>query len=708
MTAEVPLYPLAPLLFLLAAVVFALEMARHLRVFAVARPQRVTDRAADRLRSLGVYAIAQVRMFREPGPGLMHAAIFWGFIVLTIGTANRVSFGLVQAVLSWPIGGWLWRVALATANVLAVAVLVAIGYALLRRLVTRPARLTLSRDALVILGLIGGVVVTELLAEAFRLARYGDPFGSAEIIARPLADAATGGLAPGALEVLFATFWWMNLALVCTFLVYLPRSKHLHIATAFFNTAFRKLRPRGELPALDLEAEEARFGVGTVADFRWKDLLDGFTCTECGRCQAQCPAWATGKPLNPKTFVMGLRAAALEAERGVPLVPVLRSPPWSRASGKGAAANALAQDALARPIVDTAIPFDAVWDCVTCGACVEACPVAIEHVDKIVGLRRNLVLEESRFPPELAGAFNNMERHGNPWGLPQASRLEWTRGLGFDVPVAAEVARQDPGALAALELLYWVGCAAAFDERNRRVARAVVTCLQVAGIRYAVLGQEETCSGDPARRLGNDYLFQILAAGNIAALDRYRPKTILTGCPHCFNTLTNEYPQLGGSYHVVHHADYLGQLVREGRLSPSSGEDRTVTYHDACYLARYNDVVEQPRQVLRAVPGVRLVEMERRGRQGFCCGAGGGRMWMEEGRGTRINAERTRQALATGAHAVATACPYCLTMMRDGLADAEGGDTDGLVGVGSFDVAELLVASLGPAAVAAVADGGRS
>jgi Fe-S oxidoreductase len=339
---------------------------------------------------------------------------------------------------------------------------------------------------------------------------------------------------------------------------------------------------------------------------------------------------------------------------------------------------------------------------------VEACPVTIEHVDKIVGLRRNLVLEESRFPAEVTAAFNNLERHGNPWGQPRSARLDWARGLPFEVAVAAD---GQP-----FEVLYWVGCAAAFDDRNRRVARAVATCLHAAGIRFAVLGEEESCSGDPARRMGNEYLYQVLAQANVETLDHYRPPLILTSCPHCYNTLANEYSQFGGHYQVVHHSVYLAQLIAEGRLRtlPAPGPRpqatgapqlartepvpgmRPVTYHDSCYLARYNGVVEAPRAVLAAVPGLQLLEMEQHGKQSFCCGAGGGRMWMEERRGIRINAERTRQALETGADAVATACPFCLVMLRDGVADAAGGGDRGRE-VETLDIAELLAAALAPA-----------
>jgi Fe-S oxidoreductase len=685
---QVPLYPLAPLLFAAATLVFVLEMARHLRVFARAKASPVFDQPGARFGALMRFAIVQVRMFRDPGPGLLHASIFWGFVILTVGTANRVTFGLVQAVIGWPLDGWLWRLTLLASNLLALGVLGGVGWALARRVLTRPARLTLSRDALTILLLIGAVVVTELLAETFRLARHDDPEASLELVVLPLSRLVSG-LDMRLLDGLFALFWWANIATVCFFLVYLPRSKHLHIATAFFNTALSKLRPRGELPAMDLEAETARFGVKTIEDLGWKDLLDGFTCTECGRCQDACPAWSTGKPLNPKTMIMGMREMAVGAEAGVGLLPRI---PFIRASdAPGKPAGAASSDALGRAIVDTAIPYDAVWDCVTCGACVEACPVLIEHVDKIVGLRRNLVLEESRFPQELTVAFRSMESSGNPWGQPPAARLDWTRGLPFAVRTMAEVAAA--GELEGLEAIYWVGCAAAFDARNQKVARAVATCLEAAGVRFAILGQEESCTGDPARRLGNDYVFQMLATGNIQTLERYRAgeRTIITACPHCFNTIGNEYGQLGGTYKVVHHTTYLAGLLESGRLLVAPEEERTVTVHDSCYLARYNGVVAAPRDVLSAA-GVEVAEMERSGRQTFCCGAGGGRMWMEEARGTRINAERTRQVLETGVDTVATACPFCMTMLGDGLADARpAGD------VVAMDVSELLAARLAAA-----------
>jgi Fe-S oxidoreductase len=694
---HVPGYPLVFIVFWGAALFFGLAMARHLRVFAAARAEGPSplDNVPARLVGLIQYAFIQTKMFKDARAAILHWGIFWGFVLLTVGTANVVTGGLVQAVISIPFDGLLWTLVSGMQNVVAVIVIVSVLWAFERRLISRPARLTYNRDALLILAMIGGLVAAELFAQVFEFARYVDQPGAfiASFLATPLR-----GLPAQALEAGFAILWWAHILLVAAFLTYLPSSKHLHIATSFFNIYFRKLKPRGELPAMDLEQEDATFGVRTLADLGWNDLLDGFTCTECGRCQQACPAWSTGKPLNPKTFIMGIRDMSVEAEHGLPLIP--NSPAVRDTFGLD---DSLQPAALMKPIVDDAIPFDAVWDCVTCGACVEACPVLIEHVDKIVGLRRNLVLEDSRFPQELNGAFRNMEGVGNPWGQPPTTRTDWTRGLPFEVPTVAALAAD--GRLDEIDVLYWVGCAAAFDERNRKVARAFATCLNAAGVRFAILGQEESCTGDPARRMGNDYVFQMLAGGNVETLNRYGmgERTIVTACPHCFNSIGNEYGQLGGHFRIVHHAAYLKELLGSGRLRVIDADgsvngtgapaSRSVTLHDSCYLTRYNGIVDQPRRVLGAVPGLELIEMENRGKTTFCCGAGGGRMWMEETRGTRINESRTAQALATGASTVATECPFCMTMMKDGLeaADANVGGA-----VKAIDIAELLAESLAP------------
>ncbi len=696
--AHVPAYPLVLPIFWGAFLVFALVVARHLRIFAAARADGPSALVEAPRRAWGVleYAILQTRMFRERRVGVMHIGLFLGSTLLLAGNANAVTGGLLEAIVGWPLDGALWTVVVAVQNAAAIGALLAVVYAFERRLVSRPSRLLFTRTALVILAMISLVVSTEFLAQAFEAARYGDIPGAfaANAIAIPLR-----ALGDPLTEAAFVALWWGHVAVLCSFLIYIPFNRHFHVYTSFVNIYFRKLGPRGELPAIDLEREDVTFGLRTLQDLGWKDILDGFTCTECGRCTDACPANRTGKPLDPRALIMGIRRMSVEAEHGIDVIP--NSPIVREAYGLDDTTPDPTR--LTRPIVDTAIPYDAVWDCVTCGACVEACPVLIEHVDKIVGLRRNLVLEDARFPSELTAAFTNMERAGNPWGQPKSTRTDWTKSLPFEVPTVADLAAA--GRLGEIDVLYWVGCAAAFDERNRKVARAFATCLDAAGVRFAILGQEESCSGDPARRMGNDYVWQMLAAGNIETLDRYRLKSIVTACPHCFNTIGNEYDQLGGHYEVVHHSVYLRRLLDAGRLrvidpaagpstgpaSSASADPRTVTFHDSCYMARYNDVVAEPRAVLAAVPGLELREMERSGKNSFCCGAGGGRMWMEETRGSRINNERTRQALETGAATVATNCPFCMTMMTDGLASTEAGAAGT---VRAIDIAELLADGL--------------
>ncbi|HZC14606.1 MAG TPA: (Fe-S)-binding protein, partial [Thermoleophilaceae bacterium] len=447
-----------------------------------------------------------------------------------------------------------------------------------------------------------------------------------------------------------------HVLIILSFLAYLPHSKHLHIATAAVNVFFASTRARGHLEPLrfDVPDDEMRFGAGTVRDMTWKQTLDTFSCTECGRCQDVCPAWTTGKELSPKLLIMALRDQ------------VFAEGPALVRTDDGEFEPA--------PLVPGAVKDEIVWDCVTCGACVRECPVSIEHVDHVIDLRRHLVMVDSRFPSEAEQMLRDVERASNPWGKPQTERADWADRLGVKV--------LEPGDPAP-EVLYWVGCAASFDERARTAAESTAKLLKAADIDFAILGPREACTGDPARRMGNEYLFQAYAEQNVGTLNESGVKKVVASCPHCFNTLRNEYPDFGGDYEVVHHSELLAELVREGRLEPSSNGN-AITYHDSCYLARHNDVLEGPRELVEAVG--EPVEMKRSGKRTFCCGAGGAHMWMEE-RAGKINEERAREAAETGADTLAVACPFCTVMLDDGV--RQRGDDLRVV-----DVATLLAESL--------------
>jgi Fe-S oxidoreductase len=584
-----------------AGALFARRVVLLVRLVRMGRPPGIdrNDDVPDRARAEAVVVLGQRKLLQRLIPGLMHAFIFWAFIVLF----PAIFIAMIAVVDDDAAPHWGWYEALA--NLFAVLALVGVATAFYIRKVMRPRRFEGSHlgEADLILALIAGIVITLLLWHA--------------------TDAVP--------------FAWAHLLLILGFLAYLPHSKHLHIATAAINVYFGRTRARGRLEPLrfdeDAPEEEMRFGIGTVQDLTWKQMMDAFSCTECGRCQDACPAFATGKVLSPKLVVMGVRDHLFS--EGPKALADDGSPPTAL-------------------VADTGQLEEMAWDCVTCGACVQACPVNIEHIDHIIDLRRHLVMVESRFPSEAEPMLRDVERQANPWGRPQAERAAWTEGL--DVRVL------EPGEPAP-DYLYWVGCAASFDERARESARATAKLLAAAGVDFAILGPLEACTGDPARRMGNEFVFQSYAEQNVATLDAVGVTKIVASCPHCFNTLANEYPDFGGRYAVVHHTELLAELVREGRLAPVARE-QTVTYHDSCYLARHNDVRAQPRELAAAVG--KPIEMERREQRTFCCGAGGAHMWMEE-RGGAINEERVREAADTGADTLAVACPFCTVMLDDGV-----------------------------------------
>jgi Fe-S oxidoreductase len=723
MNLGIPFYPLIVVPIVVAIVAFWRRARWHLAVLRHGRPLVRTDRIGQRIWSVVVYVLGQKRLLQDPWPGLTHAFVFWGFLVLLATTGNYITNGLVETILAWPLGGIVWNLVTLAANILIGLILVSLGYFAVRRTIVRPARLALTRDAFIILGLIFFIVLTELFGDAFVYVlepeHHARPWA---VLAGPL-SLALEPLGTETAQIGFAIMAWAHIGLVLAFGAYLPYSKHLHIISSEPNVYFRNLEPRGALRKMDLEAEpepgepEPVFGARGLKDLTWRALLDPLACTECGRCMEFCPASSTGKTLSPKHLMEGLRDQIWAAETALAAAASAQRAWKGGASGGAEAseetlrlAHERATDALSLPLIDNAIPEEAVWQCTTCGWCVEGCPVLIEHVDTIVEIRRNAVLEESRFPKELNAAFRNMENAGNPWGQPKSARLDWAKGLDVAVIGGTDASAPRPPADGApwrtvyephptgdpLEggVLYWVGCAGAFDDRNRKVVRAMAQLLRQADVPFSVLGSGETCTGDPARRAGNEYLFQMLAEENVTTLSAAHAEhgisTIVATCPHCFNTILNEFPQFGlRGVQVIHHTQLLDRLVAEGRLVPSEHHSAVVAYHDACYLGRYNDIYDEGRRVVASVPGQEVAEMELHHRRGMCCGAGGARMWMEEREGQRINHRRVEHALATNADEIATACPYCLIMLRDGTTDLERTD------VAVRDVAELLADATG-------------
>ena len=641
---------------------FARRAGLLVRMNRLGRPIDRSGDTAQRLAREGTEVLGQRKLFQRVGPGVMHALIFWGFLVL-MTTIVEAMGQMVTPSFVLPLVGHARWLGLAQ-DVFASGVLVGIGTAAWIRLVQRPERFVGShtREAFTILGLITWIILTLFLLKGARIADGLAP----RTWWTPVSFAASRlftWMSPGQTRASFWLFLTGHLLLVLGFLVYLGYSKHLHIVTSAINVWFSSTRPMGALTALKidmaaLEAGTQSLGAETITDLSRKELLDLYACTECGRCQSVCPAWNTGKPLSPKLLIMNLRDHLFEM-----------GPDLVAAAQRGEAVQGVA-------LVPNVIDEDVVWSCTTCGACVQECPVDIEHIDTIVDLRRALVMGESRFPAEAGPMMRNLESSSNPWGIPQSQRADWAEGL--DVPI---VSGQAP------EYLYWVGCAGSFDERAKKVARAVAELLTMAGVDYAILGPQESCTGDPARRMGNEFLFQTLAEQNVETLNAANVKKVIANCPHCFNTLRNEYPEYGGNYEVIHHSELLADLVRTGRLTPSEPVNMLATYHDPCYLGRHNQVYDAPRNVLDAIPGMTTVEMPRCNKNGFCCGAGGSRMWLEEKIGKRINVERMDEAASTGADTVAVACPYCVIMLDDG-AKARGDGTNVL------DIAQIVRASL--------------
>ncbi len=656
----------------LSIALFAKNVLRLYSYLGIGKPENRIDGIPRRLKNVFVIAFGQSKLMREPLAGMMHFFIFWGFVILLLAIVEAIGEGLTRGF-SLSFLGPVYRPVLVLEEVLGVLVVASVLTALFRRYVTKPARLDVGGharlDATVILGIILLIMSSMFLQNAAGIAAGTIREADARVVSHALAPIFSGS-SVAASESWFYAFWLVHVALVLGFMNYLPYSKHLHIITSIPNVFFAKLGPRGKLRALNLQDESAtKFGASDVEDLTWKQLLDGYSCTECGRCTSACPAATTGKPLSPKKIIVDIRQRMLEK------APLLVGHAKKDAPSDGGTTDAL----LAHQLVDNFIKEDELWACTTCMACVQECPVMIEHVDAIVDMRRYLVLNESRFPKELQATFQNLERNFTPWAFSHSTRSDWAEGLA--IPRYSD----NPGA----EILFWVGCAGAYDARYRKVTQAFAKLMKLAEINYAILGSEEKCTGDPARRAGNEYLAQTLMGENIAVMNAHKVRKVVTTCPHCFNMIKNEYFQLGGTYEVVHHTEFITGLIDSGRLRLTKEKRAKITYHDSCYLGRYNDVYDQPRNALRAIPGVETLEMERSKDKGFCCGAGGARMFMEETQGKRVNIERTEEALALKPDVIGTACPFCMTMMTDGVKSKEATDH-----VAVKDIAELVLEAI--------------
>jgi Fe-S oxidoreductase len=681
-------------IFLLIAVLgagfFALNVQRLIRYMRLGGADDRTGEPFTRLKNVLTIGIAQTKIFRDPIAGAMHATIFWGFLVITAGTVEIFIQGVFPGFsyalfLPRPV----FQLYAASQDGFAVLVLAAVAFALYRRLVLHPKRLEGDKlehtDALIILSMIGALMVTLLVANACRAIVDPSTVGPERFASSALA----AGLAPILAHpaTVGAVSWWLHVLVVLAFLNYLPYSKHLHVATSLINVYLSNTSgpgQKGVMRPMDLEADTDHFGAADVEQLTWKNLLDGYSCTECGRCTAACPANITGKPLSPRKIVINARQRLMEK---APLVTGDRMELLHHAlvHGEGDAGATTPEQILGEHrLLDTYITEAELWACTSCRACVQECPVSIDQLDIINEMRRYLVLTESRFPEEIQPAFESLERNGSPWAFSPADRARWSDGM--DIATMAEAFERGERP----DVLFWVGCMGSFDDRAKKITVAFARILKACGINFAILGQEEHCHGDPARRMGNEYLYQMLAKDTIGTLDRYEVKTIVTSCPHCFHQLGNEFPQLGGNYEVIHHSTFIERLLQENRvpLQTDDGKRLTVAYHDSCYLGRYNDVYDAPRETLkRALPIVELLEPKRSRDRGLCCGAGGGRMWMEERTGKRINVERTEELLATGADAIAVACPFCMTMIGDGVRAAESD-------VPVLDISELVASRL--------------
>ena len=642
-----------------------------IRRWRAGQPAVRFDRLGERFQLFLRNAVGQGRTLRSRYAGIFHTLVYTGFIVLLAATTvvaihHDTPLHIMQ-------GHFYLIFQSLIVDIFGLFVLVGVALAAVRRWVSKPAKLVYTDEASWILVAIFVMAFTGFVVEGWRIAVTDDVWAAWSPVGNLFAMASDRAMSDAAMQRGHVVIWWFHLAVAFGFIAWVPFSNMSHVFTAPLNIFTANLDGYGgSLKAIDFESAE-RFGVNHLGDFTWKDLLDFDACTECGRCTDVCPANTVGKSLSPRDIILDLRA--LMHDRGDLLT--------AKGAGNGSAKLL--------PIIDekTAVSPEALFSCTTCAACMEACPVHIEQMPKIVDARRYLVMEQAEFPEGMMDMMNSLEQRQHPFAGTQFSRVDWTEGL--DIDVMAEM--DDPHEA---EVLMWVGCGGALVERNRNTVRATAKLLQKAGVKFAILGREESCSGDPARRVGNEFLFEMLAKGNVETMQRYGVRKVVTSCPHCFNTFKNEYPQFGGQYDVFHHTQFLDQLLATGRLEANgaggaaASSDQTITFHDPCYLGRHNGEYDAPRNLLAKVAGARRVEMKRSRNQSFCCGGGGGMAFVDEPPDQRVNQERAQEAVDTGADVVAVGCPFCATMLDDGV-NARRGDRD----VKVKDVAELLLEAVG-------------
>ncbi len=656
------------IVFIATFVFFAYSVNKLIRYLKVAKKK--DDRFASvpaRLKRVWTIAFEQTKLLRDPIAGTLHFLIFWGFVLFIFAVLETIIQGFYTPF-SLSVLGPVYSLITIVQDLFGLLVILSVLFSLYRRFILKISRLNVDKhgkmDAAFILSLIMFIVIAMYGQNAAGYANNSISYHEYEL--RPISAFISGLLFTGQTSTtvfLYEFFWWMHIILIFVFLNYLPYSKHLHVLTSIPNVYFANLDPvRNTLKKLDLDDENAEtFGAADIDQLSWKQILDGYSCTECGRCTAACPANIVGKSLSPREIIVDIRKRTLEK---APLIV------------DGVTEGELFEKTLVHNYVtDTAL-----WECTTCMACVQECPIMIEHLDSIVDMRRNLVLTESEFPANLNPVFKSLETNFTPWVFNPADRAQWAEGMNIKTMAEDKYA----------EILFWVGCAGSFDERYKRVTKAFATIMQKAGVDFRILGTEEKCNGDTARRLGNEYLAQMLVQENVETLNNYGVKKIVTACPHCFHSLKNEFPQFGGNYEVTHHTQFIEELLSDGKIQlKKESEKHKVTYHDSCYLGRYNSIYDSPRKSLSEVAGIDLVEMKRNKSRGFCCGAGGGRLFLEDEEGGRINEERTREALSTNADTIASACPFCMTMMTDGVKHYEKSEE-----VAVKDIAEIILENI--------------